>query len=151
MSPANLQLATLDLNDPVFVEFSLYPMKGPVAADVADLKSRLFLTAVLNTTNQSATDGQVHEMTTKEEHVSAKRTTTPQCSSAGESTWSSGHVDRGLQSVENRAALPGFKNNLDTPNYVDHDERLGVPRGILWGLAISVPLWALLRWALSTL
>jgi hypothetical protein len=31
----------------------------------------------------------------------------------------------------------------------EHDKRLGVPQGILWGLAISVLLWAIIRWALN--
>ena len=31
----------------------------------------------------------------------------------------------------------------------DKDKRLGVPRGILWGLALSVVLWALIRWLLG--
>ena len=31
----------------------------------------------------------------------------------------------------------------------EHDKRLGVLLGILWGLAISVLLWALIRWALG--
>ena len=31
----------------------------------------------------------------------------------------------------------------------EQDKRLGVPRGILWGLAISVILWALIRWVLG--
>ena len=29
------------------------------------------------------------------------------------------------------------------------DKRLGVPLGILWGLALSVVLWALIRWVLG--
>jgi hypothetical protein len=32
----------------------------------------------------------------------------------------------------------------------ENDKRLGVPLGILWGLALSVLLWALIRWALGT-
>jgi hypothetical protein len=32
---------------------------------------------------------------------------------------------------------------------LDQDKRLGVPLGILWGLAISVVLWALIRWLLG--
>ena len=31
----------------------------------------------------------------------------------------------------------------------ENDKRLGVPLGILWGLALSVLLWALIRWALG--
>jgi tetrahydromethanopterin S-methyltransferase subunit G len=32
---------------------------------------------------------------------------------------------------------------------LEQDKRLGVPLGILWGLAISVVLWALIRWLLG--
>jgi len=31
----------------------------------------------------------------------------------------------------------------------ENDKRLGVPLGILWGLALSVLLWALIRWVLG--
>jgi hypothetical protein len=31
----------------------------------------------------------------------------------------------------------------------ENDKRLGVPLGILWGLALSVVLWALIRWLLG--
>ena len=35
------------------------------------------------------------------------------------------------------------------PHCPERDKRLGVPLGILWGLAISVILWALIRWVLG--
>jgi hypothetical protein len=48
-----------------------------------------------------------------------------------------------------RKKLRNYQSFLDIPSPVEHDKRLGVPRGILWGLCISLPLWALLRWMVS--
>ena len=48
-----------------------------------------------------------------------------------------------------RKNLRNYQSFLDIPSPVEHDKRLGVPRGILWGLCISLPLWALLRWMVS--
>jgi len=45
-----------------------------------------------------------------------------------------------------RTNLRKCQSFLDICSPVERDKRLGVPRGILWGLCISLLLWALLRW-----
>jgi tetrahydromethanopterin S-methyltransferase subunit G len=41
------------------------------------------------------------------------------------------------------------QNNFGESYRLQHDKRLGVPVGILWGIVISLLLWVLIRWALG--
>ena len=58
----------------------------------------------------------------------------------------------GLQksaSEESPMKLRDHLSRFRQPHRPERDKRLGVPLGILWGLAISVILWALIRWVLG--
>ena len=60
-------------------------------------------------------------------------------------------TDRTAESAgeESPMQLKERLRRLRQSSRLDQDKRLGVPLGILWGLAISVVLWAIIRWLLG--
>ena len=79
-----------------------------------------------------------------------KRTTLRLCSSSQLNAPPGNHNGEAPRFIEHNTPLPSSKNELDALDDLEHYDRLGVTRAILWSLAIAVPFWAVLRWLLST-
>jgi hypothetical protein len=79
-----------------------------------------------------------------------KRTTLRACGSSRLNAPSSNHDGEAPRFIEHNPPLAGSKDELDAPDDLEHYDRLGVTRAILWSLAIAAPFWAVIRWLFST-
>jgi hypothetical protein len=57
---------------------------------------------------------------------------------------------KGAHSIEQAASLRNLSDDLAMADDLEQYDRLGVIRGILWGMAVVIPFWAILRWVLAT-
>jgi hypothetical protein len=80
-----------------------------------------------------------------------ERTTLHLCSSSHLNAPSRTHNGEAPQFIEHNTTLSSSKNDLNPPDDLEDYDRLGLTRGILWSLAIAVPIWAVLRWLFGAL